>query len=97
MQTPFSNTRKEGCASSTKEGHTGRRTKSSFRSLQAYHLRSYPQLNLVAVKLACTFNSGHGSYGVTLGMGSGKIMSQLVLGEEPCVNVSKLGISLDTA
>ncbi|KAL8847098.1 MAG: hypothetical protein Q9221_007847 [Calogaya cf. arnoldii] len=37
-------------------------------------------------------NAGHGSYGVTLGMGSGKIMSQLILGEEPSVNVSKLGI-----
>ncbi|KAL8902944.1 MAG: hypothetical protein Q9207_004267 [Kuettlingeria erythrocarpa] len=40
-------------------------------------------------------NSGHGSYGVTLGMGSGKIMSQLVLGEEPSVNLSKMGVPLD--
>ncbi|KAI4121852.1 MAG: hypothetical protein LQ338_006133 [Usnochroma carphineum] len=40
-------------------------------------------------------NSGHGSYGVTLGMGSGKIMSQMVLGEEPDVDVSKLGVSFD--
>ena len=36
-------------------------------------------------------NSGHGSYGVTLGMGSGKVMSQIVLGEETDVDVSNLG------
>ncbi|KAL8950198.1 MAG: hypothetical protein Q9222_003761 [Ikaeria aurantiellina] len=41
-------------------------------------------------------NAGHGSYGVTLGMGSGKLMSQLVLGEIPDINVSKLGIPDDT-
>lgn len=35
-------------------------------------------------------NSGHGSYGVTLGMGSGKIMSRIVLEDKPDVDVSKL-------
>ena len=33
-------------------------------------------------------NSGHGSYGVTLGMGSGKVMSQIILNQRPDVNVS---------
>ncbi|KAL8745703.1 MAG: hypothetical protein Q9184_007839 [Pyrenodesmia sp. 2 TL-2023] len=45
-----------------------------------------------AGKSSVYINSGHGSYGVTLGMGSGKIMSQLVLGEEPSVNLTKMGI-----
>ncbi|KAL8657177.1 MAG: hypothetical protein Q9226_002185 [Calogaya cf. arnoldii] len=43
-------------------------------------------------KTSVYINAGHGSYGVTLGMGSGKIMSQLILGEEPSVNVSSLGV-----
>ena len=40
-------------------------------------------------------NSGHGSYGVTLGMGSGKIMSQIALGEKPNKDVTKFGITCD--
>ena len=38
-------------------------------------------------------NSGHGSYGVTLGMGSGKLMSQMVLNKQLDVDVSKMGPS----
>ena len=38
-------------------------------------------------------NSGHGSYGVTLGMGSGKLMSQLVLGQDIDLDISKFGLS----
>ena len=38
-------------------------------------------------------NSGHGSYGVTLGMGSGKLMSQMVLNKQLDVDISKLGPS----
>ncbi|KAL8802364.1 MAG: hypothetical protein Q9182_003853 [Xanthomendoza sp. 2 TL-2023] len=40
-------------------------------------------------------NSGHGSYGITLGMGSGKVMSQLVLERKPDVDVSSMGVSFD--
>lgn len=40
-------------------------------------------------------NSGHGSYGVTLGMGSGKLISQIVLGHPTDLNVSKFGLSYD--
>lgn len=36
-------------------------------------------------------NSGHGSYGVSLGMGSGKIMSQILMHKEPDLAVSKFG------
>lgn len=32
-------------------------------------------------------NWGHGSYGLTLGMGSGKVMSQLICGQEPDVDL----------
>ena len=38
-------------------------------------------------------NSGHGSYGVTLGMGSGKVMSQIIMGIESDVDLSKMGFS----
>lgn len=35
-------------------------------------------------------NAGHGSYGVTLGMGSGKIMSQMILGGEMDLDISHM-------
>ncbi|KAL8788878.1 MAG: hypothetical protein Q9195_007092 [Heterodermia aff. obscurata] len=38
-------------------------------------------------------NSGHGSYGVTLSMGSGKLMSQMILNKRLDVDISKLGPS----
>ena len=38
-------------------------------------------------------NSGHGSYGVTLGMGSGKVMSQMILKKPLDLDVSKMGPS----
>lgn len=37
-------------------------------------------------------NVGHGSDGITLGPGSGKVMSELILGVEPSVNISGLGL-----
>lgn len=46
-------------------------------------------------KTGVYINSGHGSYGVTLGMGSGKLMSQIVLGRPTDLNVSKFGLSYD--
>ncbi|KAL8819935.1 MAG: hypothetical protein Q9223_001737 [Gallowayella weberi] len=46
-------------------------------------------------KTSVYINLGHGSYGVTLGMGSGKVMSQLVLGKKTDVNVSSMGVSFD--
>jgi glycine/D-amino acid oxidase-like deaminating enzyme len=36
-------------------------------------------------------NVGHGSYGITLGLGSGKVMSQLIMGVKPSANISGLG------
>lgn len=38
---------------------------------------------------------GHGSYGLTLGMGTGKILSQLVLGEETDIDISLFDITRD--
>lgn len=38
-------------------------------------------------------NSGHGSHGISLGMGSGKVMSQIILGRKPDVDLSKMGFS----
>jgi glycine/D-amino acid oxidase-like deaminating enzyme len=35
--------------------------------------------------------TGHGRYGITLGLGSGKLMSQLILGETPDLDVAALG------
>ena len=35
--------------------------------------------------------TGHGKYGITLGPGSGKLMSQLILGETPDLDVAALG------
>jgi len=35
--------------------------------------------------------TGHGRYGITLGLGSGKLMSQLILGEKPDLDVAALG------
>ncbi|RYP09421.1 hypothetical protein DL764_001300 [Monosporascus ibericus] len=36
---------------------------------------------------------GHGSYGLTLGMGSGKLMAQVILGLKPDIDISKFTIS----
>lgn len=36
--------------------------------------------------------SGHGSYGVVLGMGTGKVMSQIVLGQKPDIDVSRFNL-----
>lgn len=35
--------------------------------------------------------TGHGKYGMTLGLGSGKLMSQMILGEKPDLPVAALG------
>jgi glycine/D-amino acid oxidase-like deaminating enzyme len=35
--------------------------------------------------------TGHGRYGITLGLGSGRLMSQLILGETPDLDVAALG------
>ncbi|KAL8936234.1 MAG: hypothetical protein Q9211_004280 [Gyalolechia sp. 1 TL-2023] len=37
------------------------------------------------------FNTGHGPYGITQGPGSGKVMSELIMGVQPSVNISGLG------
>lgn len=37
-------------------------------------------------------NTGHNSDGVTLGPGSGKVMSELLLGQKPSVSVSAFDI-----
>ncbi|RYP91023.1 hypothetical protein DL770_002853 [Monosporascus sp. CRB-9-2] len=36
---------------------------------------------------------GHGSYGMTLGMGSGKLMAQVILGLKPDIDISKFTLS----
>jgi glycine/D-amino acid oxidase-like deaminating enzyme len=36
--------------------------------------------------------SGHGSYGITLGIGSGRLISQIVRGEKPDIDLSEMGI-----
>lgn len=38
---------------------------------------------------------GHGSYGLTLGMGTGKLMSQLMLGEKTDIDLSIFALSRD--
>jgi glycine/D-amino acid oxidase-like deaminating enzyme len=38
---------------------------------------------------------GHGSYGIALGMGSGKLMAQLILKEKPDIDISKFTITYD--
>ena len=38
---------------------------------------------------------GHGSYGLTLGMGTGKLMSQLMRGEKPDLDLSLFTLSRD--
>lgn len=38
---------------------------------------------------------GHGSYGLTLGMGSGRLMSQLMSGEEPDIDLSPFSLDED--
>lgn len=35
--------------------------------------------------------TGHGKYGITLGLGSGKLMSQMILGKKPDLSISALG------
>ncbi|KAF2115820.1 hypothetical protein BDV96DRAFT_599379 [Lophiotrema nucula] len=37
-------------------------------------------------------NTGHSSDGITLGLGSGKIASELVLGQTPSIDISSLGL-----
>ncbi|KAI1123472.1 nucleotide-binding domain-containing protein [Nemania abortiva] len=36
---------------------------------------------------------GHGSYGITLGMGSGKLMAQVVCGQKPDIDLSKFTLT----
>ena len=43
-------------------------------------------------KVSVFINSGHGSYGVTLSMGSGKVMSQMILGDKVALDISRLGL-----
>lgn len=38
---------------------------------------------------------GHGSYGLTLGMGSGRLMSQLMSGEQPDINLTPFSLDQD--
>ena len=38
---------------------------------------------------------GHGAYGLTLGMGTGKLMSQLVIGKRPNIDMATFNISRD--
>lgn len=38
---------------------------------------------------------GHGSYGLTLGMGSGRLMSQLMSGKEPDIDLTPFSLSED--
>lgn len=38
---------------------------------------------------------GHGSYGLTLGMGSGRVISQLMRGEEPDIDISRFNLEGD--
>ncbi|KAI1378989.1 nucleotide-binding domain-containing protein [Hypoxylon crocopeplum] len=35
---------------------------------------------------------GHGSYGISLGMGSGKLMAQLIMGHDPDIDISKFTV-----
>ena len=42
-----------------------------------------------SAKTGVFVNSGHGSYGVTLGMGSGKLMSLIILNDETDLDISK--------
>src|SRR2546423_10233444 len=35
--------------------------------------------------------TGHGRYGITLGLGSGKLLSQMIVGEQPDLDVAALG------
>jgi glycine/D-amino acid oxidase-like deaminating enzyme len=37
-------------------------------------------------------NSGHGRYGVTLGLGSGKLMAQVILGKKTDIEISPMGL-----
>lgn len=84
------------CALLAEDNRTGQKIESSFlyiiAGILSYKLSPFQYRK---GKPSVYINSGHGSYGVTLGMGTGKIMSQMILGDEPDVNVSKLGIPSD--
>ena len=45
------------------------------------------------IKGAFYINTGHGSHGITLGLGSGKVMSDLIYGRKPAANISGLGLA----
>lgn len=47
---------------------------------------------LNSVRKSVFINSGHGSHGLLLGMGSGKLMSQMLLGEKTDIDVSKMAL-----
>ena len=51
-----------------------------------------PVWPLKAVRKSVYVNFGHGSHGLLLGMGSGKLMSQMLLGEKTDIDVSKMGL-----
>ncbi|OAP56964.1 hypothetical protein AYL99_09076 [Fonsecaea erecta] len=45
------------------------------------------------IKGSFYLNTGHGSDGITLGPGSGKVMSDLIAGRKPAVDISRLGLT----
>ena len=53
--------------------------------------RLYDVCDAKGVVFVC---SGHGRYGTTLGLSSGKLRSQIITGEPADIDVSKLGLPI---
>ena len=47
---------------------------------------------LNSIRKSVYVNFGHGSHGLLLGMGSGKLISQMLLGQKTDIDVSKMGL-----
>ncbi|KAJ5113059.1 hypothetical protein N7456_001593 [Penicillium angulare] len=66
--------------------------KGSQKTTPPYSVDQVPVEPKTAVLGGLYINTGHNSDGVTLGPGSGKVMSELLLGQKPSVSVSALDI-----
>ena len=89
-----------------KSQHGGKQRMRVLDQGRAYRPATRTQLPTIAAVPACKLsadkrdygnssvfvNSGHGSYGVTLGTGSGRLMSQMILNDKTDLDISKFSL-----
>lgn len=67
-------------------------TNNAFESQFPIATSDKPSAGCASVVGGLFINTGHHSDGLTLSLGSGKVMGELLLGQEPSVDISGLGL-----